>query len=298
MMCTARPLCQKSSVPPAACTPPRLWAQGFHPRSPAAISAARCLAGLSRHTQHPDTPSPARRAEKELCWVQKSCIRPHHEAKEVLKVPCPTPAPKSPPALPELRVSGASYGTFTRAKLGGYRARGMLPTEPSSDPRTEGRALPWQHGQRRIPAGAHPWAPQQHQRPPGTAPAGSAAPQASVKKTRTYHKKEKERKQGSPLQPPLEGSLRFRGSPLSTPRTPPRWLCTPVWSPCTPARSPHMPARSPLTPARSPRTLTSGTAARPVALGAFLWPCARPWRAAVSSRRDVTARQPSSPRLP
>lgn len=170
-MCTARPLCrtthpcQKASVPASSMhptslstAPPRLWAQGCHPRSPAAIFAARWLMGLSRHgrtwgrlrhTQHPATHFPALGAERELCRVEKKqhpsslqskgCLQsplPHPSAK---KSPCPSRAPCLWVRLPVQNSVGTKPGGSSPPSPAGTPARrdGHFPGRRRTGARTK-----------------------------------------------------------------------------------------------------------------------------------------------------------------
>lgn len=168
-------------------------------------------------------------------------------------MPCPTPEPKSPHAFLELCASGVQHGAFAGAKLGGYRTRGIVPAEPSWDPCMEGwkRPRPLQcWGTKAHPSRDTPMGPTAMPAPTQKALL-AALPPAFVKKEEFFIKRKRE--QGPPLQPPLGGSLRSHSSPplarLTSPCTPPPWLCTP--------------ALSPRLPARYPRTLTSSAEACP-----------------------------------
>lgn len=185
------------------------------------------------------------------------------------------------------------------------------PPHPSPDPCVEGWVFPQppHHGQRRIPSGHTHGPPQRRQRPPEKAPAGNVQPppKAFVKKEGFFRKrKRKTRTPSTTTTTTTPAATPWRDPPLarlttrprlSSPRTPPWWLCTPAPSPRTPATVP---------PARR-GTLTSGTeACRGALAGSGGHRRARCVLVAVrsslvcgsSSRRDVTAREPSSPRLP
>lgn len=255
--------------------PPPRWAPGFHCRSPTAIFCSP-LPGwaLLEATTHP---VPLHRVEKELLWR----------------------SPKSP--APPFRSSclWGAVGCVCLYKTQWVPNRGhpLLCSEPSSDPAWRDGCF---HG--RCSTGAQTKAHPSRDTPMGPAatPAPTqkssrqqcSPPPAFVKKEGFFRKREE--KQRSPCSHPSEGAS------ACTAHRPARlvplwWLCSPVLSPRTPAPSPHTAAHT----YGQHRGLSGGAGRKsqpPARLpGAFLWPGARPWCAAVSSGETSPLASPPVP---
>lgn len=319
-MCTARPLCrtthpcQKSLCPPQRHAPHQplhgpttALGSGVSPQEPSSYFCSPLADGALPAWPHMGeaTTHPAPRHPFSCPWGGKGALLAGKKAASILPakqgMSPKSPAPPQRQKVPLPFQSSVPLGCVCLCKTRWVPNQGDRPRQAQLGPLHRGMSISPAaaepgHGQRRIPAGTHPWAPQQHQRPPEKAPAASAAPQAFAKKKGFFI----ERKIKTRI--PLAATPR-RKPPVARPgicsRMPLRWLCTPALSPCTPALSPR-----PCTPVhtyeqhRGLSGQTGGNGRPPAGSVRTCGRAARPWCAAVSFWRDVTAHEPSSPRLP